>query len=623
MIVKTKLRAGKWKIPVALNYDGDRIFFKFKFNKPLMAEIKSMEGAKWHGYDEKNPRKLWSVANSPRNQFQLEYLEGKNPYERYDRELLSITPSRELYAHQELMLNHIMTMHYVIEAAEMGTGKTLAGIEAMELSGYDDWWWIGPKSALKSVELELIKWRSSVRPRLLTYEKLKSILVAWDSGALPPHGVVFDESSRIKNPAAQRSQAALHLANSIRKEWGEEGYAVLLSGSPAPKSPVDWWHQVEVACPGFLKEGNIHIFKKTLAIIEERESITGGAYPHLVAWRNNPTLCNICGQTFDDMAHLAGDGHAFEQSVDEVARLGQRMKGLTQVIYKKDCLDLPDKIYRTVRVETTGSIMRAAQLIAAKSTRAVQALTLLRELSDGFQYQDEIVGKDTCELCSGKRTHTIDSETVTCPNCKGTGEQVRMERKIMQVDSPKERALIDLLDEHSEVGRIVIYAGFQGSIDRIKTICRRLKWAYIKMDGRGIECVDCDGKPITDDKKLLQALDASHPERSALLEEFPRLAFIGQPGSGGMGFTFTASPSIVYYSNDFNAESRIQSEDRIHRVGMDKNRGATIIDILHLPTDEYVLKNLQAKRNLQKQSMEELKSIFDSVTLTQAQEARK
>ena len=66
-----------------------------------------------------------------------------------------------------------------------------------------------------------------------------------------------------------------------------------------------------------------------------------------------------------------------------------------------------------------------------------------------------------------------------------------------------------------------------------------------------------------------------------------------------MGLTLTASPSIVYFSNDFNAESRIQSEDRIHRPGMDVNRGATIYDLIHLPTDRTVLDNLRAKRVLQ------------------------
>ena len=34
-------------------------------------------------------------------------------------------------------------------------------------------------------------------------------------------------------------------------------------------------------------------------------------------------------------------------------------------------------------------------------------------------------------------------------------------------------------------------------------------------------------------------------------------------------------------------------------MGMDTNRGATIIDLIHLPTDDYVLANLQKKRELQ------------------------
>jgi SNF2 family DNA or RNA helicase len=609
----TKLRAGKFMIPVTLLIADDRIFFKFKYNKILKDEIKNMQGCRWHGFDEANPQKIWSVTNSPRNRFQISYLEGKNPYARYDQPLIEVTPKRSLYEHQRLMVSHILTVKHCIEAAEMGTGKTLAGIEVMEQSGHTDWWWIGPKSALKSVELELIKWQASVRPRLLTYEGLKSVLSAWQNGTPPPHGVVFDESSRIKNPTAQRSEAALHLANAIRGAWEDSGYIVLLSGSPAPKSPVDWWHQAEVACPGFLKEGDQFLFKKTLAIIEERESITGGVYPHLVTWRNNPKLCNICGQELMSEIHLSSDGHTFEPSVDEVARLGKRMRGLVQVIFKKDCLDLPDKIYRIVRVDPTPSILRAASLIATKTPRAAQCLILLRELSDGFQYQETVVGKEVCELCHGKRTYTINEQTETCPNCKGTGEQVKKERTIAEVDSPKERALIDLLDEHSEVGRAVIYAGFQGSIERIMKICRRFHWAYIKMDGRGIECVDCDGHPFPDDKKLLQAMDASHPDKELLEKQFPRLAFIGQPGSGGMGLTLTASPSIIYFSNDFNAESRIQSEDRIHRVGMDTNRGATIIDILHLPTDEYVLNNLKKKRDLQKQSIDDIRSLFKGI----------
>jgi hypothetical protein len=67
-----------------------------------------------------------------------------------------------------------------------------------------------------------------------------------------------------------------------------------------------------------------------------------------------------------------------------------------------------------------------------------------------------------------------------------------------------------------------------------------------------------------------------------------------------MGLTLTASPSIVYYSNDFNSEARTQSEDRIHRPGC---TGTNIIDLIHLPTDLRVLENLKAKRTLEKMTL--------------------
>jgi SNF2 family DNA or RNA helicase len=91
-----------------------------------------------------------------------------------------------------------------------------------------------------------------------------------------------------------------------------------------------------------------------------------------------------------------------------------------------------------------------------------------------------------------------------------------------------------------------------------------------------------------------------------------RVVFVGHPGSAGMGLTLTASPTIVYWSNDFNAESRIQSEDRIHRAGMDVNRGATIVDLIHLPTDLLVLENLKKKRELQNITFGELQECLDN-----------
>jgi hypothetical protein len=54
----------------------------------------------------------------------------------------------------------------------------------------------------------------------------------------------------------------------------------------------------------------------------------------------------------------------------------------------------------------------------------------------------------------------------------------------------------------------------------------------------------------------------------------------------------------------------MQAEDRIHRIGMDKNRGALIIDLIHLPTDQLVLDNLKKKKALQSMTMGELEAAF-------------
>lgn len=264
--------------------------------------------------------------------------------------------------------------------------------------------------------------------------------------------------------------------------------------------------------------------------------------------------------------------------------------------FKKDCLDLPDKIYKKIRLEPPPSIKAAAKIITRSETNGAQALIKLRELSDGFQYTQTKDGMKTCPGCFGTgidhiATQALGTEKV-CANCEGKKEVDNFIRSIREVACPKVEALKELLDEHDDFRRIVIYAGFTASVDRCVSICKAAQWRTIRVDGRGWD---------TDIEKPLEYFQSDSDER---------IAFIGHPGSAGTGLTLTKSPSIVYYSNDFNAEYRIQSEDRIHRIGMDVNRGATIYDLFHLPTDELVYNNLQQKRQLQAISMGELQDAF-------------
>jgi hypothetical protein len=584
MIVNTKLKSGKFMVPVQLVFeDGDYIFVKFNYNKGLIAEIKSMDGAHWCGYDEKNPRKIWRVNNSYHNLFQLKYLQGLNPYDPYDKELVHYEYDRPLYEHQKLATDFLLTRKRSILAAEMGTGKSACAIEVMERSGSDDWWYVGPRSAIKAVELEFRKWQSKVYPEMITYDKLTKIVKS-DSYDVPV-GIWFDESSRIKSPTAQRSQAAAIIADDVR---AKDGYLILTSGTPAPKSPVDWFQQCRVACPGFLKEGSYHKFRSALAIISQQEGPYGQAYPKIVSWLDNEDKCAICGEIKSNHSFLNETDHEFKPSTNECERLYRRMNGLVLVQFKKDCLDLPEKIYRRIELKPSKQTLDIAKALVKSAPTVIKGLILLRELSDGFQYTEKATGEKSCSVCSGTGkivSPLNEKEVIICDGCGGSGKIKVYTRATEQVDTPKDQALRDLLDEYSEIGRVVIYAGFTGSVDRCVQICQDLKWNYIRVDGRGWH------SDISDENSKDHLINFQ--ER---LEEYPRVAFIGQPGAAGMGLTLTASPVIIYYSNDFNAESRIQSEDRIHRPG---SKGCMIIDLLHLNTDYLVLDNLQKKRELQ------------------------
>jgi hypothetical protein len=653
-----KLTAGRYKVPVTLKYKGEKIFLFCPFNRTLINEFKVMEGAKWHGFD-KPPIKAWSIKSSIRNHFALSFLKGNNPYAQYQEPLepmmehIRATMTRPMYEHQIEMCAQILVRHYCINAGEMGTGKSLAFIAAAEIAGikatspFDcELLYVGPKSGVFAVGREFVKWGSPLKPKMMTYEGLVKAqrMLDFPFGDRTPRYVIFDESSKIKNPTAKRTMAALALSEKVKDVWMRNGYVVLASGTPSPRVPVDWWSQAETACPGYLREGNIHKFKQRLCIIEERESVTGGVYPHVVSWLDDENKCAVCGKYKAEPEHDAMVAlttgkkyHAFKKSDNEVEYLYQRMKGLVLVKFKRDCLDLPEKQYQIIQVKPTVDIIRKAQMITLTSTRAITALTLLRELSDGFQYLKTERDRIDCPMCKGTGKSPLGKQSIEdldptlaplsfdtedpadcpdliaedehCPQCAGTGKVKRYECTAQRMHTPKDDVLSDILDDHDDVGRLVVWGGFTETIDKIIDLCHSKAWCTIRVDGRGYRSHDISGEMVHEGV-FLDAMDASNPRYHELLEKYPRVCFVGHPKAGGMALTLTASPTNLFYSNGFDGEARMQAEDRIHRPGMDVNRGATIVDLIHLPSDKLVLENLQRKKRLQGMTMGELYEVI-------------
>ena len=88
-------------------------------------------------------------------------------------------------------------------------------------------------------------------------------------------------------------------------------------------------------------------------------------------------------------------------------------------------------------------------------------------------------------------------------------------------------------------------------------------------------------------------------ERQPIVEKFQdpdsKLRFfVGQPRTGGYGLTLTEAKTVIYYSNGYDLEVRLQSEDRAHRIG--QTNKVTYIDIVTEKTvDEKVLRALRSK----------------------------
>jgi len=609
----------------------NRIFF-IKSPFECKDDIKSMKGSRWHGYETEGPnagKKQWSIEDCTRNRINIAFMMGHNPLTWFERPLQNfeyrpLTRNGQpavLMPHQIDMADAGLTYHYQIWAAEMGVGKSLSAQLVIEMSKVLNWYWVGPKTSIPNIKREFRLFGfpfEQINVEFLTYEGLAKRMDEWKSGNEIPQGVILDESSRCKTPTAQRTKAAQMLADLIREKYEYEGYVIEMSGTPSPKSPLDWFAQAEIAWPGFLKEGSLKALEQRLAFLVKTEMASGTFFKR-TGWRDDERKCEVCGEYAEHDNHDGSlvedseDYHVFKPSVNEVGFMYERLQGLVVTKHKKDCLNLPEKRYRKITCKPSASTLRAARALADGAINAVTGMTLLRELSDGFQYQEKVDGVTKCRHCETGNVNVwvdpnnpeqvyeqigmLDPETVmtlvqqevVCPMCGGSCEVVKRVRETREVACPKEPALKLLLEENEEIGRVVIFAGFTGSVDRVNRICRNEGWDVVQCDGRGFQAIARDGTIVP-----CEPLDYW-----ADLEKHPRVAFVAHPESGGMSLTLTEARMCIYWSNSWKGEYRGQSEDRVHRIGADLNRGVVIVDLIHLPSDLRVLEVIRDNRRLE------------------------
>ena len=244
--------------------------------------------------------------------------------------------------------------------------------------------------------------------------------------------------------------------------------------------------------------------------------------------------------------------HAFQQIVGykNLDELTERLDQFSYRVLKKDCLDLPDKTYTARYIALTKEqrqmyerIQREA-LMLFENGEMVTAPAVITQL---LRLQ---------QLMSG-HLKTDDGTMMTFPT-------KRMD------------ALEEIMEEHS--GKAIIWSRFRHDI---VSIVEMLKKKFGEHSAAGYFG------------------DTGDEERNDIVRNFqdpkhPLKYFVGNPATAGYGLTLTEADLVVYYANDFNLETRIQSEDRAHRIG--QKNPVTYIDLISEGTiDEKIVQSLRAK----------------------------
>ena len=170
-------------------------------------------------------------------------------------------------------------------------------------------------------------------------------------------------------------------------------------------------------------------------------------------------------------------------------------------------------------------------------------------------------------------TQLIRLHQITCGHMKtDSGETIDLKNSRMD-------ELMHILGETT--GKVIIWANYIHDIEKIEsTISSEF--------GENSLCTYYGATPPD--------------QRQACINNFqdplsPVRFFIGNTQTGGYGITLTEASTVIYYSNNYDLEKRIQSEDRAHRIGQ-KNKVLYIDMVAKGTVDDKIIQSLRNKVNI-------------------------
>lgn len=391
-------------------------------------------------------------------------------------------------------------------------------------------WLSGSRRARGAVEHLLARHQDHRRPRILlvNVEAISAVARVRDAcRTLMDQGrrvmVVVDESTLIKGWDSRRT---MHITDIAQRAAARR----ISTGLVTPNSPMDLFGQFYFMDWRILGFRSYYGFRARYAIMKDQEFFHG----------------------LNDDGSEKLSKHKVVVAYRNEAELAQKIKGYSYRVLKKDCMDLPEKVYEFHDVELTDEQRRVYDEIRVLGTS---------ELEDGVFVTANMVLHQMLRMHQVLLGHTRDDE----------------EGLVRPVKSNRTRDLLEILGAHA--GKAIIWTPYDYNI-------REISEALTREYGPGSVARFWGGNVKTrEDEETRWRRDPACRWQ------------VATQSAGGAGRTWIEATLVVYYGSTHNLEHRMNSEDRAHRAG--QRNVVTYVDMIARGTvEEKIIAALRRKLNL-------------------------
>ena len=406
--------------------------------------------------------------------------------------------------------------------------------------------------------------------------------------------LVLDEGTVIKNVSSQRTQRMLYAFNdvvrrnkTILKSSVKTVARAILTGTPVTNGPMDLWAIMEFLRPNFFGRNwysfQAHYGMFTTISVDDRviKVPLSRDWWEAIKAINEFGEANAISGCSEDTFNTIHSQDFYEGPYKHADELKAILAPVAFFKKLKDCVDMPEEI-RTVReLRMSPAIEKCyddmiANLIATyeehtmTAKNAMTSLIRLQQISSGFLC-DKKFGENEED---GEEENEVDDRVSRLYGLIDDEDILPNEIQWIGNSNPKLDALYRDIDEIDKP--LVIITRFTAEADRIyNDLCH--KYATCLMTGW---------------------------KRIGTIEEFKDGKYDIMVANGSVvsrGFNLQNSHTILFYSNTFSLETRLQTEGRIFRIG--QKNVCEYIDYCYImdsgfTIDEKITTALSLKRNL-------------------------